>query len=118
MGTTATSKVKLDVWYKAYITHLAPDQHGAEDDLQTVKEVVSNDDDSSAPCCPAFTGTDGFDTRCSCSQTQDQIKEKKENECKCLYVLQHHKHSIAWSRSYGKLLWISQCKALHAVRLS
>lgn len=47
-------------------TDLAPNQHGAEDDLQTIKEVVSNDDDCSAPCGPTLTGTDGFNAgRCS-----------------------------------------------------
>ena len=41
-------------------TDLAPNQHGTEDDLQPIKEVVSYDDDCSAPCGPALTGTDGF----------------------------------------------------------
>lgn len=41
-------------------TNLTPDQHGPEDDLQAVKEVVPDDDDGSAPCGPAFTGADGF----------------------------------------------------------
>lgn len=44
-------------------TDLAPNQHGAEDDLEAVEEVVSYDDDRSAPCGPALTGTDGFDAR-------------------------------------------------------
>lgn len=47
-------------------TDLAPNQHGTEDDLQTIKEVVSDDDDCSAPCGPALTGTDGFNAgRCT-----------------------------------------------------
>lgn len=47
-------------------THLAPDEHRSKDDLEAVKEVVSNDDDGSTPCGPAFTGADGFDTGCCC----------------------------------------------------
>lgn len=47
-------------------TDLAPNQHGTEDDLQTIKEVVSYDDDCGAPCGPTLTGTDGFNAgRCS-----------------------------------------------------
>lgn len=42
-------------------TYLAPNQHGPEDDLQAVKEIVSDDDDGSAPCGPAFAGADGLD---------------------------------------------------------
>ncbi len=49
-----------------HVTDLAPDEHGSEDDLQAVKEVVPNDDDSSAPCGPAFTGADGFDAGGCC----------------------------------------------------
>lgn len=44
-------------------TDLAPNQHGAEDDLEAVEKVVSYDDDCGAPCGPALTGTDGFDAR-------------------------------------------------------
>lgn len=42
-------------------THLAPHQHGSKDNLQAVKEVVADDDDSGTPCGPAFAGADGFD---------------------------------------------------------
>lgn len=42
-------------------TYLAPNQHGPEDDLQAVKEIVSDDDNGSAPCGPAFAGADGLD---------------------------------------------------------
>lgn len=48
------------------VTNLTPDQHGPEDDLQAVKEVVPDDDDSSTPCGPAFTGADGFDAGGGC----------------------------------------------------
>lgn len=47
-------------------THLAPNQHGPEDDLQAVKEIVSDDNDGSAPCGPAFTGADGLDAGGCC----------------------------------------------------
>lgn len=55
-------------------TNLTPDQHGSEDDLQAVKEVVPNDDDGSAPCGPAFTGADGFDAGGCC-----MIHRRKKN---------------------------------------
>lgn len=48
------------------VTNLTPDQHGSEDDLQAIKEVVPDDDDGSAPCGPAFTGADGFDAGGCC----------------------------------------------------
>lgn len=46
------------------VTHLTPDQHGAEDNLQSIKEIVPNDYDCSSPCGPSFTRANGFDTRC------------------------------------------------------
>lgn len=42
-------------------SHLAPDEHSAEDDLQPVEEVVSDDDDSGASCGPTLAGADGLD---------------------------------------------------------
>ncbi|UYV62412.1 ENTPD4 [Cordylochernes scorpioides] len=42
-------------------TYLAPDQHSAEDDLEPVEEVVTNDDNCGTSVGPAFAGTDGFD---------------------------------------------------------
>ena len=40
---------------------LAPDQHGAEDHLEAVEEVVADDDDGAAPGGPALAGRDGLD---------------------------------------------------------
>lgn len=48
---------------------LAPDQHCAEDHLQAVKEVVSDEDDRGAAGGPAFTRTDGFDAGSGCFET-------------------------------------------------
>lgn len=60
-------------------TDLAPHQHRAEDDLQAVKEVVSDDDDGSAPCGPPLTGTDGFNAgRCSWEKKKKHSKPRKE----------------------------------------
>ena len=47
-------------------THLAPDQHGAEDHLQPIEEVVPDDDDGGAPRRPPLTGADGFDAGRGC----------------------------------------------------
>lgn len=86
-------------------THLTPNQHGAEDDLQSVKEVVSNDDDSSTSCCPAFTGTNGFDTRCSCFQkchrTNLEEGEKKKTLIICTIAIQHS-HYLTTIRSFAE----------------
>jgi len=43
--------------------YLAPDEHGAEDDLKSVEEVVSDDDDRRSAGRPALTRTDGLDRR-------------------------------------------------------
>ena len=40
---------------------LAPHRNGAEDDLKTIKEVFSDDDDCLSSCCPTFTGGDSLD---------------------------------------------------------
>lgn len=52
-------------------TDLAPNQHGTENDLETVKEVVSYDDDRSTPRGPPLTGADGFDAG-SCSWGEER----------------------------------------------
>ena len=40
---------------------LAPHRNGAEDDLKTIKEVFSDDDDCLSSCCPTFTGRNSLD---------------------------------------------------------
>ena len=40
---------------------LAPHQHGPEDHLEAVEEVVPDDDDGAAPGGPALAGRDGLD---------------------------------------------------------
>lgn len=55
-GAETTPGQDGDCWR----TDLAPDQHGTEDDLETIEEVVSYDDDRGPARGPAFTGTDGF----------------------------------------------------------
>ena len=45
------------------LTHLTPDENGAEDDLQTVEEVVADDDDRRAAGRPTFARTDRLDRR-------------------------------------------------------
>jgi len=37
---------------------LAPDQHGAENHLQAIEEVVAHDDHGGATSCPALAGRD------------------------------------------------------------
>ena len=44
--------------------YLAPNEHSAEDDLESVEEVVADDDDRGAAGGPALAGTDGLYTRC------------------------------------------------------
>ena len=46
--------------------YLAPYKHGAEHDLQAVKEVVPNEDDRGSACSPAFTGANGLYAWGSC----------------------------------------------------
>lgn len=52
------------VW-KALInsSHLAPDKHSAKNDLKTIKEIVSHDDNSGTARSPSFTRTDSLDAR-------------------------------------------------------
>ena len=61
--------------------YLAPHQHCAEDNLQAVKEVVSDQDDGGSPRCPALTGTDGFDTGSGC-WTRDIEGEREKRAYK------------------------------------
>ena len=55
-GVETTCRQDADCWQ----TDLAPNQHGTEDDLETVEEVVAYDYDCGAPRGPALAGTDGF----------------------------------------------------------
>lgn len=41
--------------------YLTPYKHGPKYHLETIKEVVSNDDDHGSSCGPAFTWANGFD---------------------------------------------------------
>lgn len=52
--------------HPASVPHLAPDQHGAEDHLQAVKEVVPDEDDGGAAGRPALARADGFDAGRGC----------------------------------------------------
>lgn len=51
---------------KSTSSHLAPDQHGAEDDLQAVEEVVPDEDDGGSAGRPALARADGFDAGRGC----------------------------------------------------
>ena len=46
--------------------YLTPHQHGAEDHLQAVEEVVTNEDDGGTTRGPALTGADGLDAGSGC----------------------------------------------------
>lgn len=47
------------------LTYLTPYKHGTKHNLETIKKVVTNDDDHGSSCGPAFTWADGFDAGCS-----------------------------------------------------
>ena len=51
--------------------HLAPNQHGAKDHLESVEEVISDDDDGGSAGRPALAGTDGFNAGRGCFGKQD-----------------------------------------------
>lgn len=77
-GVEITSRQDDDCWQ----TDLAPNQHGTEDDLETIEEVVSYDDDCSAPRSPPLAGTDGFNAG-SCSWREERrIIAQRERERK------------------------------------
>ena len=65
-------------------TNLAPHQHGAEDDLEAVEEVVPYDDDGGAPGGPALTGTDGLDTGGCCWEDSQGSVHATSNVNLCL----------------------------------
>lgn len=75
----------MDEWYSmnnwtycAKRTDLAPDQHGAKYDLQAIKEVIPNDDNSGSSCGPALTGTDGFNAGCGCFHNGTERDRRRE----------------------------------------
>ena len=53
---------------------LGPDQHGAEHHLETVEEVIANDDDGAASSRPSLTGGDRLDTGDRCCWIQPGIQ--------------------------------------------
>ena len=75
----------LIIGKRSAVCYLAPHQHGAEDDLQAVKEVVSDQDDGRSARRPALTGTDGFDTGSGCwTRDTETGRERETGECQCL----------------------------------
>ena len=60
-------------------TDLTPDEHGAEHDLQSVEEVVANDDDGGAARRPALARTDRLDGRGSCAQKAWLKHQEEQN---------------------------------------
>lgn len=62
----------VSVWRAS---HLAPHQHGAEDHLQAVEEVVPDEDDGGAAGRPAFARADGFDAGRGCFGNKDDTTE-------------------------------------------
>ena len=54
--------------FEASDTYLAPDEHAAEDDLESIEEVVPHEDDRGAPGRPALARTDRLDRRRRCGQ--------------------------------------------------
>ena len=60
----ASTSVKFMIlWSDDVVEYLAPDKNGAEDDLETIEEVVADDDNSGASRRPTFTRTDRLDGR-------------------------------------------------------
>lgn len=43
------------------VAHLTPHEHVSKHDLQSIEEVVADDNDSGAACGPALPGADGLD---------------------------------------------------------
>lgn len=80
--------------YCAKRTDLAPDQHGTKYDLQPIKEVVPDDNNSGPSCGPALTGTDGFNAGCGCSHNGKERKRKTGSECGLhLDAVQHTRYN-------------------------
>lgn len=63
----------------AWQTDLAPNQHGTEDDLEPIEEVVSYDDDRGASRSPALAGADGFNAG-SCSWWDERTVRAAKTE--------------------------------------
>ena len=53
--------------------YLAPHEHRPKDNLNSVKKIVADNDNSSSAGCPSFTWTDGFDDGRCCSQANKPI---------------------------------------------
>ena len=76
--------------------HLAPDQHGAEDDLQAVEEVVSDEDDGGSAGRPAFTRADGFDAGRGCFGNTDATTAEWMKLFKTQPTIKNTKNYIIW----------------------
>lgn len=60
-------------WKQIVLAYLTPYEHGTKYNLETIKKVVTNDDDHGPSCGPAFTWTDGFDAGCSWEDEKEQV---------------------------------------------
>ena len=73
--------IVIDCWtYWSAERYLAPHQHGAKDDLQAVKEVVTDQNDGGSACRPALAGTDGFNTGSGCWTRDTETQRHRERE--------------------------------------
>lgn len=55
------------------LAYLTPHQHGAKHYLETIEEVVTNDDDHGPARGPALTGANGFDAGGGCRDEEGMV---------------------------------------------
>lgn len=71
------------------IPNLTPHQHAPKHNLQTIKEVLADNDHHRSTCGPALTGADGFDTwgGCLCRKIRKDRHHVSVLALKHLYIL-------------------------------
>lgn len=93
------------------LCYLAPHQHGAEHDLQTIEEVISDEDDGGSARRPALTGTDGFNTGSGC-WTRDRGERRVKTRGGQVETMGRHWGEMGVTGGDGKLMNKSEFQML------
>ena len=74
---------------------LTPHRDGSEDDLESVKEVLPDDDDSLSSSSPSFTGGDGLDLRHESTDRVESVCTVQSPDLPAVFTVVMHEHVLA-----------------------
>ena len=80
---------------------LAPHRDRPEDDLESVKEVLPDNDDSLPSSSPTFTGRDGLDLRYEGTDWVQSVCSVQSPDLPAVFAVVMHEHVLAEAEQTG-----------------